>query len=74
MNYYAGSSAVKISKKRDIAIYESSQVINRETYQHIERLTDLAPLHNSKALDIMKMYIEEIPDAVNMACFDSQFH
>lgn len=74
----------EISERRDIAIachrvvhgggYDTSQVINRETYHHLERLTDLAPLHNATALEIVKTCMAEIPDAINVSCFDSQFH
>lgn len=74
----------EISGKRDVAVachrvvhgggYETSQVINRETYHHLERLTDLAPLHNASALEIVKTCLAELPGAVNVACFDSQFH
>lgn len=54
--------------------YSSSQIITKETYQHIEALTDLAPLHNSSALEIVKSCIETLPGTKNIACFDSQFH
>ncbi|RYP47514.1 hypothetical protein DL768_006425 [Monosporascus sp. mg162] len=54
--------------------YASSQLINRETYHHIQTLTDLAPLHNVSALKIVRTCIEELPGAMNVACFDSQFH
>ncbi|KAJ1326786.1 acetate kinase [Microdochium nivale] len=35
--------------------YTSPRVITRETYHHLEELTDLAPLHNSSALAIVKV-------------------
>ncbi|KAH6659900.1 acetate kinase [Truncatella angustata] len=54
--------------------YETSQLITEETYHHLEALTDLAPLHNASALEIIKSCIQELPKAVNVACFDSQFH
>ncbi len=74
----------EISEKRDVAVachrvvhgggYATSQVINRETYHHLESLTDLAPLHNASALEIVRTCVEELPGAINVACFDSQFH
>jgi acetate kinase len=73
-----------IKGKGDIAItchrivhggdYDSSKVITQETYHHIEELSDLAPLHNGPALKIVQSCIEQLPDAVNVACFDTQFH
>lgn len=74
----------EISKKDDIAIachrvvhggdYTTSKIITQETYHHLEALTDLAPLHNASALEIIKSCMQELPSAVNVACFDSQFH
>ncbi|KAI0025465.1 acetate kinase [Xylariomycetidae sp. FL0641] len=74
----------EISHQSDIAItchrvvhggdYTGSQIINRETYHHIEKLTDLAPLHNASALHIIRSCMDELPSAINVAYFDSQFH
>ncbi|KAI5463026.1 Acetokinase family-domain-containing protein [Mariannaea sp. PMI_226] len=54
--------------------YDKSQIITQDTYHHIEDLSDLAPLHNGVALGIIDTCIKLLPDAVNIACFDSQFH
>jgi acetate kinase len=54
--------------------YTTSQVINSDTYHHLEALTDLAPLHNTSALQIVGSCFSELPAAINIACFDSQFH
>ena len=74
----------EVSSKADIAIachrivhggdYDESKVITQETYHHLEELSDLAPLHNGAALTIVDSCIKELPDAINVACFDSQFH
>ncbi|KAI1638176.1 acetate and butyrate kinase-like protein [Biscogniauxia mediterranea] len=74
----------EIASKNDIAIachrivhggdYTSAQVINQDTLHHLEALTDLAPLHNIKALQIVQSCVAELPGAANVACFDSQFH
>ena len=50
------------------------QVITKDTYHHIEALSDLAPLHNGAALGIIDACLSQLPKAVNVACFDSQFH
>lgn len=73
-----------ISKKEDIAIvchrvvhggdYETPQIITEDTYHHLEALTDLAPLHNASALEIVKFLIKEMPETRNVAVFDSEFH
>jgi acetate kinase len=73
-----------INKTEDIAIvchrvvhggdYETPQIINEDTYHHLEALTDLAPLHNASALDIVKYLLKELPKTKNVAVFDSEFH
>ena len=73
-----------IKKKEDIAIvchrvvhggdYETPQIINEDTYHHLEALTDLAPLHNASALEIVKYLLKELPETKNVAVFDSEFH
>ncbi|KAI8268152.1 putative acetate kinase [Colletotrichum sp. SAR 10_99] len=74
----------QIKGKDDIALtchrivhggdYPCSQVITSDTYHHLEELSDLAPLHNGPALKIVNSCVEQLPDAVNVACFDTQFH
>jgi acetate kinase len=54
--------------------YPRSQVIDKETYHHIEELSDLAPLHNAPALSIVRTVADILPRAKNIAYFDSAFH
>ncbi|KAF1847429.1 acetate kinase [Cucurbitaria berberidis CBS 394.84] len=54
--------------------YPRSQVIDQETYHHIEELSDLAPLHNAPALSIVRAVTDILPHAKNIAYFDSSFH
>jgi len=54
--------------------FNNQEIITPDTYNKIEELNDLAPLHNAKSLEIVKSCIEKLPTAVNVACFDSQFH
>ncbi|KAF2191537.1 acetate kinase [Zopfia rhizophila CBS 207.26] len=73
-----------LSKKEDIHFtchrvvhggdYPRSQVIDADTYHHIETLSDLAPLHNTPALSIVKAVSALLPHATNIAYFDSSFH
>lgn len=54
--------------------YPRAQIIDKETYHHIEELSDLAPLHNTPALSIVRAVSEILPGAKNIAYFDSSFH
>lgn len=54
--------------------YDRSQVIDKETMQCLEGLTDLAPLHNASSLAIVRACLKELPGTKNVAVFDSQFH
>lgn len=74
----------ELNKKEDIHFtchrvvhggdFPRSQVIDKETYHHIEELSDLAPLHNAGALSIVKAVSDILPHAKNIAYFDSSFH
>lgn len=74
----------EISKNEDITLiahrvvhggdYDSAQLITNDTLHHLQDLTDLAPLHNAPALEIIKGCIKELPEAKNIAVFDTQFH
>ncbi|OOF99767.1 hypothetical protein ASPCADRAFT_503728 [Aspergillus carbonarius ITEM 5010] len=54
--------------------YESSVVITDETLHHLEKLEDLAPLHNYSALEIIRHCRKEIPSVKSITFFDSAFH
>ncbi|GKZ73422.1 hypothetical protein AnigIFM60653_010648 [Aspergillus niger] len=54
--------------------YETSVVITDETYHHLEKLEDLAPLHNYSALEIIRHCRKEIPSVRSITFFDSAFH
>ena len=54
--------------------YSKSTEINDRVLMEIEAISPLAPLHNPGALKGMRAFIEEIPNAVNVACFDTAFH
>ena len=53
--------------------YSKSTEINDRVLMEIEAISPLAPLHNPGALKGMRAFIEEIPNAVNVACFDTAF-
>lgn len=78
------SGLPELNKKEDIHFtchrvvhggdYPRSQVIDSQTYHHIEELSDLAPLHNAPALSIVRAVADILPHAKNIAYFDSSFH
>ncbi|EME84601.1 uncharacterized protein MYCFIDRAFT_133476 [Pseudocercospora fijiensis CIRAD86] len=54
--------------------YDKPTRIDRDTYQHLEELSDLAPLHNAGALAIVKAVHANNEKVTNVAFFDSAFH
>ncbi|KAF8630326.1 hypothetical protein AX15_002998 [Amanita polypyramis BW_CC] len=54
--------------------YAAPVKIDRESFSHIEQLSNLAPLHNGAALSVIRACIEQMPDAVSIAYFDTTFH
>ncbi|KAH7884699.1 Acetokinase family-domain-containing protein [Phlebopus sp. FC_14] len=54
--------------------YTEPIVISEQSYRHIEKLSDLAPLHNGSALSVIKASIAALPNARSIAFFDSGFH
>ena len=54
--------------------YTKPTRIDKDTYHHLEALSDLAPLHNAGALEIVKAVHDKCPEATNIAFFDSAFH
>lgn len=54
--------------------YTKPTRIDSDTYHHLESLSALAPLHNAGALEIVKAVHTSIPNASNIAFFDSAFH
>jgi acetate kinase len=54
--------------------YTKSRLITGGTYDELQSLNDLAPLHNANSLGIVRLCIQDFPKARNVGCFDSQFH
>ncbi|KAF2085291.1 acetate and butyrate kinase [Saccharata proteae CBS 121410] len=54
--------------------YGKAKVVDRRTYERIERLSDLAPLHNSSSLSIIRATHTTLPHTTNIAFFDTSFH
>ena len=56
------------------AKYNKSVIITDEVIKDIEDLIPLAPLHNKAHLMGIRAFIKEIPNALEVACFDTAFH
>lgn len=49
-------------------------IVDDDLLAEIERLDELAPLHNRVAADAMRATRERLPDRPHVACFDTAFH
>lgn len=54
--------------------YAKSVEITDEVIKEIENLSDLAPLHNPAALKGIRAFMDNVPKAKMVACFDTAFH
>ncbi|THH15650.1 hypothetical protein EW146_g4849 [Bondarzewia mesenterica] len=54
--------------------YYKPEILTEESYHYIERLSDLAPLHNGTALSVIEACITHLPRANSIAYFDTTFH
>ncbi len=54
--------------------FTGSVVINGHVLESIERFADLAPLHNPPNLTGIRAAMHSLPNAVQVACFDTAFH
>ena len=54
--------------------YSHSVKVTARVLIEIEELSDLAPLHNPASLMGIKAFLRAIPDAEEVACFDTAFH
>jgi acetate kinase len=54
--------------------YANSVIIDDDVIDAIERLSDLAPLHNPANITGIKAAMESFKDAKQIACFDTAFH
>ncbi|EXJ91976.1 acetate kinase [Capronia epimyces CBS 606.96] len=74
----------EVSKKEDIQYachrvvqggrFRDDRLLTKETFDIINKLSDLAPLHNASAVSLMVTCHQQLPKVINVACFDSGFH
>ena len=56
------------------SLYSHSVIITDRVISELEKIKDLAPLHNPAALIGIKAFMEAMPKATMVACFDTAFH
>jgi acetate kinase len=54
--------------------YTEPTVVTPEVERDLDGLTELAPLHNGRAVDVIHAALRAIPDLPQVACFDTMFH
>ena len=54
--------------------YSESIIINEDVIKTVEELSSLAPLHNPANLMGVRAFMKSVPNAVQVACFDTAFH
>uniref|UniRef100_D8Q9B6 Probable acetate kinase n=1 Tax=Schizophyllum commune (strain H4-8 / FGSC 9210) TaxID=578458 RepID=D8Q9B6_SCHCM len=54
--------------------YRDPVELSSGAYHHIERLSDLAPLHNGAALSVIQGAADALPGVKSIAFFDTAFH
>ena len=54
--------------------YSSSVIITDEVLTEVKNLIPLAPLHNPANITGIEAFMEAIPNAVEVGCFDTAFH
>ena len=56
------------------SLYAKSIILNDEVINEIENISDLAPLHNPANLIGVRAFMDAIPNAIQVGCFDTAFH
>ncbi|MBP3635687.1 MAG: acetate kinase [Bacilli bacterium] len=54
--------------------YSKSIVLNDEILKDISTLNELAPLHNPANISGVYAFMKQIPNAIQVGCFDTAFH
>jgi len=55
-------------------LYSESTIIDDELINNVEALSDLAPLHNPANITGIKAFRKYLPNAIDVAVFDTAFH
>jgi acetate kinase len=54
--------------------HDGPALLDASVEEQLDRLADLAPLHNPPALEAIRALEAELPGLPNVACFDTAFH
>ena len=54
--------------------YPNSCILNEKVIKEIESIKDLAPLHVPANLMCVKAFMKEVPNTIQVGCFDTAFH
>lgn len=54
--------------------YKDSVIVDDDVLAEIERLSELAPLHNPAEAKVIRVFREVLPNVQNVAVFDTSFH
>lgn len=54
--------------------YPNSCILNEEVIKEVESIKDLAPLHVPANLMCVKAFMKEVPNTIQVGCFDTAFH
>ena len=54
--------------------YAQSVIINDDVIKTVDELSELAPLHNPANLIGVRSFMEKVPNALEVGCFDTAFH
>lgn len=54
--------------------YSHSVIVNKRVLKEIDDIKDFAPLHNPASLIGIDVFMKEIPNALEVVCFDTAFH
>ena len=54
--------------------YPNSCILNEEVIKEVESIKDLAPLHVPANLMCVRAFMKEVPNTIQVGCFDTAFH
>ncbi len=54
--------------------FEGSTIVNASVLEEIRKLAPLAPLHNSRDLEVLEAVSDQLPSVPQVAVFDTTFH
>jgi acetate kinase len=56
------------------SLYTQPTLLSAEVEKQLSTLTELAPLHNRRAVEVVRAALSSLPHVPQVACFDTMFH